>query len=91
MRVFGTLLILVGIVAAGAGLYGIAYLNDRGMPGEYYDSAMRMLSGYGASAYRSTSDYIVGEMLNNRVPLLAGGVIATLVGGMMRMAGRRTH
>ena len=88
MKGFGTLLIVLGIVCAIAGIFGFIQLSNNGMSGDLFDAGLGLGSMFGTTSYLSSEDRFLLEIIKNRTVLLIGGLIVAVLGGVMRRSRR---
>ncbi len=83
MKGFGIILILAGVLALAAGLYGFYEVLSHDLPGGLTDWAIDTFNASGLSSALTAGQSIQVGLVRSRVPLAAAGVILILIGTIL--------
>ncbi|MCH5286017.1 MAG: hypothetical protein J1E43_01225 [Christensenellaceae bacterium] len=92
MKVFGTILLIMGIACALCGLYGFYAITQSQVDsvlGLSVDNAIAMMRAFGATRQLSLADQVTLFALENRMLLLISGLIAAAAGFCVHIVAKK--
>jgi len=84
MKGLGILLIIVGIVCVLAGGFGLVAVSQSGADVEMLDMGIDIIDGFGGQSYMDGPEQLIFFILQYRIALLIGGVVAIAAGIVLK-------